>query len=92
MSMTITEKILARSAGLKEVVHGQRIKVTPHYTAWYDATATKRMLQTWRDIGLTKMADSDKKAFFIDPRHRMKMRHRCSQTPVHSINNLESAS
>jgi len=66
MSMTITEKILARSAGLKEVVHGQRIKVTPHYTAWYDATATKRMLQTWRDIGLTKMADSDKKAFFID--------------------------
>ncbi|MBI4233877.1 MAG: 3-isopropylmalate dehydratase [Chloroflexi bacterium] len=64
--MTITEKILARAAGLKEVTPGQRVKINPDLTMWYNTAATKHFFSLYERIGAKKLAAPEKMIFFID--------------------------
>ena len=66
MPMTITEKILARVSGNSQVKPGDRVKVTPDLTTWYNSVGTEDFFAPLKRIGVTKLANPEKSIFFID--------------------------
>ncbi|MQF82671.1 3-isopropylmalate dehydratase [SAR202 cluster bacterium AD-802-E10_MRT_200m] len=66
MAMTITEKILSRVSGNTRVQPGDRIKVTPDLAMWYNSVNTEHFFAPLERVGATKLADPEKRIFFID--------------------------
>ena len=66
MPMTITEKILARVSGNSQVKPGDRVKVTPDLAMWYNSVNTEHFFAPLERVGATKVADPEKRIFFID--------------------------
>ena len=66
MPMTITEKILARVSGTSQVKPGDRVKVTPDLAMWYNSVNTEHFFAPLERVGAKKVADPEKRIFFID--------------------------
>jgi 3-isopropylmalate/(R)-2-methylmalate dehydratase large subunit len=68
MGSTITEKILARAAGLKNVHPGQNISVQPDFMIAYDfpGYTNKWFKQLKEDFGIEKILNPERILLFID--------------------------
>jgi 3-isopropylmalate/(R)-2-methylmalate dehydratase large subunit len=68
MGFTITEKILARTAGLPFVKAGDEIMAKPDFVLAYDFPGYTDVIfkQLKNDFGITKMAEPDRFGIFID--------------------------
>lgn len=64
MGKTFTEKILAQKAGVKDVVPGQIVTVSPDIIMSHDNTAA--IAKTFKKIGLPKVVNPDKLVIFLD--------------------------
>ena len=68
MGSTITEKILARAAGLASVKAGDEIMAKPDYVIAYDFPGYTDVYfkQMKEDFGIERVAEPDRFAIFID--------------------------
>ncbi len=68
MGFTITEKILARTAGLPSVKAGDEIMAKPDFVLAYDFPGYTDVIfkQLKNDFGITKMAEPERFGIFID--------------------------
>jgi 3-isopropylmalate/(R)-2-methylmalate dehydratase large subunit len=68
MGFTITEKILARTAGLPSVQAGDEIMAKPDFVLAYDFPGYTDVIfkQLKNDFGITKMAEPERFGIFID--------------------------
>lgn len=68
MGYTITEKILARAAGLPFVKAGDEVMAKPDFVLAYDFPGYTDVIfkQLKNDFGITKMAEPDRFGIFID--------------------------
>ena len=68
MGFTITEKILARTAGLPSVNAGDEIMAKPDFVLAYDFPGYTDVIfkQLKNDFGITKMAEPERFGIFID--------------------------
>ncbi|MDE2453807.1 MAG: 3-isopropylmalate dehydratase, partial [Burkholderiales bacterium] len=68
MGYTITEKILARAAGLAAVRAGDEVMAKPDFVLAYDFPGYTDVIfkQLKNDFGMTKMAEPERFGIFID--------------------------
>ncbi|MFT2520510.1 3-isopropylmalate dehydratase, partial [Escherichia coli] len=68
MGYTITEKILARAAGLPAVKAGDEVMAKPDFVIAYDFPGYTDVYvkQMKEDFGIDKVAEPDRFAIFID--------------------------
>jgi 3-isopropylmalate/(R)-2-methylmalate dehydratase large subunit len=64
MGKTFAEKILAKKAGVKDVVPGQIVTVSPDVVMSHDNTAP--IAKTFKKIGLAKVVKPEKLVIFLD--------------------------
>ena len=64
MGKTFAEKILAKKAGVKDVVPGQIVTVSPDVVMSHDNTAP--IAKTFKKIGLAKVVRPEKLVIFLD--------------------------
>ncbi|GAF77160.1 unnamed protein product, partial [marine sediment metagenome] len=64
MGQTFAEKILAKKAGLKQVIRGEIVEITPDVALSHDNTAP--ILGIFKKMGGEKVFDPDMHAIILD--------------------------